>query len=156
MGTNTTLIRSQNTNTVSFKNRRSLQCNITLIETVKQSCYGLQGDEREEHKNCISDKTQRFGKLPHRGECEFSVTSILYVYHRNSKIKTNKIHLIFNHELFTFLSFKIKSLTNIFFHRPMVKKQTSPLCSLQSCCTSSNLQRFYRRFHCSRQKSFRR
>ena len=24
----------------------------------KQSCYGLQGDEREEHKNCISDKTQ--------------------------------------------------------------------------------------------------
>ena len=24
---------------------------------VKQSRYGLQGDEREEHKNCISDKT---------------------------------------------------------------------------------------------------
>ena len=57
-GTNTTLIRSQNTNTVSLKNRRSLQCKITLIETVKQSRYGLQGDEKEEHKNCISDKTQ--------------------------------------------------------------------------------------------------
>jgi len=62
---------------------------------VKQSRYGLQGDEREEHKNCISDKTQGVGKLPHRRECEFSVTSMWYVYHRNSKIKTNKTHLRF-------------------------------------------------------------
>ena len=50
---------------------------------------------RNIHKNCMSDKTQMVGKLPHGRECEFSVTSILYVYHRNSKIKTNKTHLRF-------------------------------------------------------------
>ena len=50
----------------------------------------------------------------------------------------------------------LKILANVFFHRSMVKKQTSPLDSLQSCCSSCDLQRFHRRLHCSRQKSFRR